>query len=186
MLNLDTHILLHAVAGQITARERKLLEGDQWSISCVVIWEIAKLAQLGRIEIDLDDADLTRLLVHAFTPGPSRWIFAAGFARWISAPIPPTKSSPPPASFIVCPCSRQCADQTIGRRSARALALCRYDVGGFWGQSFASRSFSILSRSKSSPRFIPGHRFAADSQALRLARFPVQNGHVLHCNGRTG
>lgn len=67
MLNLDTHILLHAVAGQITARERKLLEGDQWSISCLVIWEIAKLAQLGRIEIDLDDADLTRLLARIHT-----------------------------------------------------------------------------------------------------------------------
>jgi PIN domain nuclease of toxin-antitoxin system len=27
-----------------------------------VLWEIAKLAQLGRIELDLDDVELTRLL----------------------------------------------------------------------------------------------------------------------------
>ena len=62
MLNLDTHILLHALGGRLTARERRLLQGDAWSISGIVLWEIAKLAQLGRIELDLDDVELTRLL----------------------------------------------------------------------------------------------------------------------------
>jgi PIN domain nuclease of toxin-antitoxin system len=62
MLNLDTHILLGALAGEVTAKERSLLAADEWGISDIVIWEIAKLAQLGRIEVDLDDPDLTRLL----------------------------------------------------------------------------------------------------------------------------
>jgi PIN domain nuclease of toxin-antitoxin system len=62
MLNLDTHILLHAVTGEVTHTEQKLLVSQEWSISAIVLWEIAKLAQLGRIEINLDDADLTRLL----------------------------------------------------------------------------------------------------------------------------
>jgi PIN domain nuclease of toxin-antitoxin system len=62
LLNLDTHVLLHALGGRLTARERRLLEGDSWSISGIVLWEIAKLAQLGRIELDLDDIELTRLL----------------------------------------------------------------------------------------------------------------------------
>jgi hypothetical protein len=56
MLNLDTHILLHAVAGRLTPRERAALREERWSISAIVLWEIAKLAQLGRIEVDLHTA----------------------------------------------------------------------------------------------------------------------------------
>jgi PIN domain nuclease of toxin-antitoxin system len=62
MLNLDTHVLLHALGGRLTPRERRLLEVDAWSISGIVLWEIAKLAQHGRIELDLDDVELTRVL----------------------------------------------------------------------------------------------------------------------------
>jgi PIN domain nuclease of toxin-antitoxin system len=62
MLNLYTHVLLHAVAGVLTGREAKLLRADRWSISAIVLWEIAKLAQLGRIEVDLDDPDVVRVL----------------------------------------------------------------------------------------------------------------------------
>ncbi len=67
MLNLDTHILLHALAGQLTAKETKLLTSDSWSISSIVLWEISKLAQLGRIDLDLDDADLARSLARIHT-----------------------------------------------------------------------------------------------------------------------
>jgi PIN domain nuclease of toxin-antitoxin system len=67
MLNLDTHVLLHALAGSLNARERRLLSGDSWSISAIVLWEIAMLAELGRIEIELDDADLTRALSRIHT-----------------------------------------------------------------------------------------------------------------------
>jgi PIN domain nuclease of toxin-antitoxin system len=62
MLNLDTHVLLHAVAGRLSARETELLRAEQWSISAIVLWEFAKLAQLGRIVVDLDDADVVRTL----------------------------------------------------------------------------------------------------------------------------
>ena len=62
MLNLDTHILLHAVAGDLTASETKLLRSNPWSISAIVLWEIAKLAQLGRIEVDIDEPALARAL----------------------------------------------------------------------------------------------------------------------------
>ena len=62
MLNLDTHILLHAVAGRLTPRELVALREERWSISAIVLWEIAKLAQLGRIEVDLDDPDVVRTL----------------------------------------------------------------------------------------------------------------------------
>lgn len=62
MLNLDTHVLLHALAGNLTRREAALLAREPWSIAAIVLWEIAKLAELGRIEVDLDDAELERIL----------------------------------------------------------------------------------------------------------------------------
>jgi PIN domain nuclease of toxin-antitoxin system len=38
----------------LTLRERALLSNETWSISAIVLWEIAKLSELGRIELDLD------------------------------------------------------------------------------------------------------------------------------------
>ena len=62
MLNLDTHVFLHAVAGRLAPHEDRLLRGDRWSVSAIVLWEIAKLAQLGRIQVDLVDPDVIRVL----------------------------------------------------------------------------------------------------------------------------
>jgi len=62
MLNVDTHVLLYAVTGALRPRERRLLSADRWSISAIVLWEIAKLGQLGRIAVDLDDAHVVRVL----------------------------------------------------------------------------------------------------------------------------
>ncbi len=62
MLNVDTHVLLYAVTGVLRPRERRLLGADRWSISAIVLWEIAKLAQLGRITVNLDDVDVVRVL----------------------------------------------------------------------------------------------------------------------------
>ncbi|MHB8513366.1 MAG: PIN domain-containing protein [Actinomycetota bacterium] len=59
MLNLDTHIFLYALAGELTPVESRALRKDAWSVSAIVLWEIAKLTQLGRISIDLDDRDVT-------------------------------------------------------------------------------------------------------------------------------
>ena len=62
MLNVDTHVLLHAVAGRLRDHEIDLLRADQWSVSAIVLWEIAKLNQIGRIAIDLEDPDVVRAL----------------------------------------------------------------------------------------------------------------------------
>jgi PIN domain nuclease of toxin-antitoxin system len=62
MLNVDTHVLLYAVAGTLRPRETRLLRAQPWSISAIVLWEIAKLAQLGRIAMDLDDPEVVRVL----------------------------------------------------------------------------------------------------------------------------
>jgi PIN domain nuclease of toxin-antitoxin system len=62
MLNLDTHVLIHALHGGLTAKEQQLLSTDSWSISAIVLWELAKLTQIGRIEMDLDSVGFTRAL----------------------------------------------------------------------------------------------------------------------------
>jgi PIN domain nuclease of toxin-antitoxin system len=67
MLNLDTHILLYALAGDLTAREASLLSNDTWSISAIVLWEIGKLHELRRIEINLEDAELIRTVTRIQT-----------------------------------------------------------------------------------------------------------------------
>ena len=43
-------------------RERRLLSAANWSISAIVLWELAKLAQLGRLEVDLEDVEIVRAL----------------------------------------------------------------------------------------------------------------------------
>lgn len=62
MLNLDTHVLLYAVTGALKPREARLLRERRWSASAIVLWEVAKLAQLGRIAVDLADVDVVRVL----------------------------------------------------------------------------------------------------------------------------
>src|SRR5262249_17497709 len=62
MLNLDTHVLLHALAGELTPHEAAVLRRDSWSIASIVLWEIAKLTVLGRIDVDLDDPEFVRAI----------------------------------------------------------------------------------------------------------------------------
>lgn len=62
MVNLDTHILVFALSGDLTERERRTLAANTWSISSIVFWELAKLVQLGRIDLDLDDPEVVRVL----------------------------------------------------------------------------------------------------------------------------
>ena len=62
MLNLDTHVLLYALKGELRPAERRLLSSNRWSASSIVLWELAKLAQLGRADIDLDDRETARVL----------------------------------------------------------------------------------------------------------------------------
>ena len=62
MLNLDTHILVHALAGDLRKGERKLLAENNWGISAIVLWELAKLVQLGRLDLDLEDREVRSAL----------------------------------------------------------------------------------------------------------------------------
>ena len=62
MLNLDTHMLVFAVTGELRLAERRLLAETSWSMSSIVLCELAKLAQLGRVDIDLDDREVVSLL----------------------------------------------------------------------------------------------------------------------------
>src|SRR5262245_10087140 len=62
MLSLDTHVLVYALAGELRPRERRLLTAESWSISAIVLWELAKLVELGRVEVDLDDHTIQRTL----------------------------------------------------------------------------------------------------------------------------
>lgn len=64
MINLDTHILLCALDGELHASEQSLLARSRWSISSIVLWELAKLVQLGRIQLDFEDRQVARLLNH--------------------------------------------------------------------------------------------------------------------------
>jgi len=64
MLNLDTHILVAALAGDLTARERVLVTNDSLAVSDIVFWELAKLVQLGRLELDMDSLAFRRSLRH--------------------------------------------------------------------------------------------------------------------------
>jgi hypothetical protein len=41
MLNVDTHVLLYAVTGALKSRETRLLRATRWSVSAIVLWEIA-------------------------------------------------------------------------------------------------------------------------------------------------
>lgn len=77
MLNVDTHILLYAVTDDLTPAERRILSVQPWSISAIVLWEIAKLAQRGRIVIDLDDAAVRRVLARVHVWPLTREIAAA-------------------------------------------------------------------------------------------------------------
>ncbi|HEY6249387.1 MAG TPA: PIN domain-containing protein [Candidatus Angelobacter sp.] len=62
MLNLDTHILIHALQGNLKKAENRLLSRHSWSISAIVLWELCKLAQRKRITLDPNSPDFTRTL----------------------------------------------------------------------------------------------------------------------------
>lgn len=62
MINLDTHVLVHALTGELNSAEQRLLRQNSWSISAIALWELAKLQQLGRMELDLDRPELSRAI----------------------------------------------------------------------------------------------------------------------------
>lgn len=62
MLNLDTHMLIRGLEDDVTPKERRLLLDETWGIASVVLWELAKLVQLGRLSMDLGSPSVARAL----------------------------------------------------------------------------------------------------------------------------
>ena len=62
MLNMYTQILLFALTDKRRKSERSWLVERNWSIASIVLWEVAKLAQLGRIDLDLADPVVENVL----------------------------------------------------------------------------------------------------------------------------
>lgn len=62
MLNLDTHILINALLGDLKQGEEALLSMHQWSISSIVLWEISKLFELNRVTLDIKSYEFKSVL----------------------------------------------------------------------------------------------------------------------------
>ncbi len=62
MLNLDTHILIDLMIGHVSKTELAKLQAHEWCISDIVLWELFKLNQIGRIEMDFTDSDIRLFL----------------------------------------------------------------------------------------------------------------------------
>jgi PIN domain nuclease of toxin-antitoxin system len=62
VINLDTHILIFALAGKLRSKERRSLDGETWGISEIVLWELAKLVELRRIDLNLADRSVRRAI----------------------------------------------------------------------------------------------------------------------------
>jgi PIN domain nuclease of toxin-antitoxin system len=56
MLNLDTHIVVALLSGDLNKAEHHLVANNALAISDIVLWELAKLVQLRRLELDFEDA----------------------------------------------------------------------------------------------------------------------------------
>ncbi len=64
MLNLDTHVLIAILLGELTEKEYDLVAKAKLAISDIVLWELAKLIELGRLSLDLDSAEFRYCLRH--------------------------------------------------------------------------------------------------------------------------
>jgi PIN domain nuclease of toxin-antitoxin system len=62
MLNLDTHVVVSLLSGDLSKREHQLIVADSLAISDIVLWELSKLVQLKRLELDLQGADFNAFL----------------------------------------------------------------------------------------------------------------------------
>jgi PIN domain nuclease of toxin-antitoxin system len=62
MLNLDTHIAVSLLNGDLSDSEEQLIIGDFLATSDIVLWELSKLVSLKRLDMDLAAAAFTRFL----------------------------------------------------------------------------------------------------------------------------
>ena len=57
MLNLDTHMAVHVLSGNLSKKEVDLVSVEPLAISAIVLWELAKLVQLKRLKLDFDSPE---------------------------------------------------------------------------------------------------------------------------------
>ncbi|MGH9898637.1 MAG: type II toxin-antitoxin system VapC family toxin [Pyrinomonadaceae bacterium] len=62
MLNLDTHILVSMLIGDLSNKEFRLIENERLAISDIVLWELAKLIEIGRLKMDLEASEFHKCL----------------------------------------------------------------------------------------------------------------------------
>ena len=61
MICLDTHIVVFTLAGTLSPHEQRAVQ-EPCAISAIVLWELAKLVQLGQLTLDLDSVEFRTLL----------------------------------------------------------------------------------------------------------------------------
>lgn len=76
MLNLDTHIAIDMLRGQLRPDELRLIDREGWGISDIVIWEIFSLVNQQRLAMDINDPDFNEDLRTA-----RRWPVSVGVCR---------------------------------------------------------------------------------------------------------
>lgn len=64
MLNLDTHILVSLLTGDLSVKELRLVESERLAISDIVLWELAKLIEIGRLKMNLESTEFRECLRH--------------------------------------------------------------------------------------------------------------------------
>ena len=64
MLNLDTHMVVTLLNGDLNKQEYELISIETLAISAIVLWELAKLVQLKRLKLDLDGQEFREFLRH--------------------------------------------------------------------------------------------------------------------------
>ncbi len=62
MLNLDTHILIDLMIGHLSTIEENIVRKNDWCISDIVLWEIYKLNEIGRIKINFNNPEVTKFI----------------------------------------------------------------------------------------------------------------------------
>jgi PIN domain nuclease of toxin-antitoxin system len=62
MLNLDTHIVVAVLSGELSEKESSRIRLEPLAISGIVLWELAKLVQLKRLKLDLQSPEFIAFL----------------------------------------------------------------------------------------------------------------------------
>jgi PIN domain nuclease of toxin-antitoxin system len=62
LINLDTHVLIDLLSGQLRPSEVRALENEPLSISDIVLWELSRLWLDGRSTLPIEDRRLQRQL----------------------------------------------------------------------------------------------------------------------------